>query len=167
VREPVSHIGSLMRQHQRFSEGERKHPRALAYMRRSGHFEFGLDRRPMNLGDAGRVRAVQRAWAAGEEARGWARYWALVHDSLARLLASDPRVRSAALVVRYEDLCDAPAKMLGDVLRHCDLPADDQLVSTFAARVSRPDYYRSPLTAEEVAVIREETVTTARQWGYA
>jgi hypothetical protein len=167
VREPASHVGSLVRQHQRFSEGERKHPRALAYMRRSGHFEFGLDRRPMNLGDAGRVRAVRRAWASGEEARGWARYWALVHDYLARLLASDPRVRSAAMVVRYEELCDSPGKVLGDVFRHCDLTADDHLVRTFVARVSRPDYYKSPLTAEEVAVVREETATTARQWGYA
>jgi hypothetical protein len=46
VREPASHIASLMRQHEWFSRGQRKHPRALALMQWSGHFEFGLDRRP-------------------------------------------------------------------------------------------------------------------------
>ena len=40
VREPVAHIASLFRQHQRFSAGQRSHPRALHYMQRSGHFEF-------------------------------------------------------------------------------------------------------------------------------
>ncbi len=52
VREPLGHIASLIRQHEWFARGQRKHRRALAYMKRSGHFEFGLDRRPMNLGDS-------------------------------------------------------------------------------------------------------------------
>src|SRR3954452_11704409 len=71
VREPVSHITSLMRMQQRFAAGQRGHRGSLAYMQRTGHFEFGLDRRPMNLGDASRVRAIRRAWAGGEEVRGW------------------------------------------------------------------------------------------------
>jgi len=61
VRAPATHIASLMRQHQLFSQGQRKHPRALAYMRRSGHFEFGLDRRPIHLGDGERVRRIREA----------------------------------------------------------------------------------------------------------
>src|SRR5262249_57886780 len=77
VREPVGHIASLVRQHQRFSQAQRQHPRALAQMQRSGHFEFGLGRRPMNPGDTDRVRDIERVWAAGEEVRGWARYWSM------------------------------------------------------------------------------------------
>jgi hypothetical protein len=167
VREPASHIASLMRQQERFSAGERRHRRALAHMRRSGHFEFGLDRRPINLGDGARVREIQRAWAAGAEVRGWALYWAMVHEYLARLLAADARLRSAAVVVRFEALCDAPAEVIGGVLRHCELPGAERLVETFAPRVRCPDYYRHPFTPEQLAVIRAETAGAAGLWGYS
>src|SRR5256885_17146227 len=93
-----------------------------SWMRRSGHFEFGRDRRPMNLGDGERVRAIQRAWAAGEEVRGWAYYWDMVHGHLARLLDADPQVRAATKVVHFEDLCAAPAETIRAVLDHCVLP---------------------------------------------
>src|SRR5438105_15795152 len=49
VRAPAAHIASLLRQHQWFSEGHRQNRKALAVMSWSGHFEFGLDRRPINL----------------------------------------------------------------------------------------------------------------------
>lgn len=167
VREPVGHIVSLMRQHERFSRGQRGQRRSLEYMRRTGHFEFGLDRRPMNPGDSERVRQVERLWAAGEEVRGWSRYWAMVHDHLADLLASDERVRAAAAVVRFEDLCERPAEVLGAALQHCALPEADRLAAEFAPRIGRPDYYRSPLTAEEGAIIREETTAAASRWELA
>jgi hypothetical protein len=167
IREPKGHIASLMRQHERFTAEERKHPRALAYMQRSGHFEFGLDRRPINLGDNERVRSVERAWAEGEEVRGWARYWALVYDYLHALLAADERVRSAALVVRFEDLCNAPAQVLTSVVEHCALSDGEPLIATYAPRISRPDYYRTSFTPKEMAVIEEETAHTAALWGYS
>src|SRR5262249_43194476 len=123
-------------------------------------------RRPINLGDHERVRAVERAWGAGEEVRGWALYWAMVHDYLARLLEADDRVRSAALVVRYEEMCDSPVDTLTSVFRHYELPDAEPLVARFAPGVTRPDYYASPFTAEEVTLIREVTAGAAAQWGY-
>jgi hypothetical protein len=161
VREPVSHIASLVRQHEWFCQGQRKHPRALAWMRRSGHFEFGRDRRPLNLGDDERVRAIQRAWAAGEEVRGWACYWDMVHGHLARLLDADARVRAATKVVRFEDLCAAPAETIRAVLDHCALPGAERVVAQFTPSIRAPDYYPSPLSAAERALIREETASTA------
>ncbi len=167
VRDPVTHIGSLMRQHERFCEGERRHRRALAHMRRLGHFEFGLDRRPIHLGDERQVMAVRRAWARGEEVRGWALYWAMVHDYLARLLDTGARLRAAAHVVRYEDLCAAPAERIAAALRHCGLPEVDRLVAAFAPKVERPDYYKAGLSDADVALIRKETAAAAARWGYA
>src|SRR5262249_47466143 len=128
---------------------------------------FGLDRRPINLGDNERVQKVERAWAEGAEVRGWARYWALVYDYLHALLAADEGVRSAALVVRFEDLCNAPAAVLASVVGHCALPDGEPLIATYAPRISRPDYYRSSFTPEEVAVIEAETARTAALWGYS
>jgi hypothetical protein len=140
VRTPVSHIASLMRQHQWFCQGQRRNPRALAWMRRSGHFEFGRDRRPMNLGDGERVRTIQRAWAAGEEVRGWACYWDMVYGHLARLLDADAQVRAATKVVRFEDLCAAPAQTIRTALDHCLLPDAERVVSPFYPSKRPPRY---------------------------
>jgi hypothetical protein len=161
VREPVGHIASLVRQHRWFSQGQRKHPRALAWMRRLGHFEFGRARRPINLGDGERVRAIQRAWAVGEEVRGWAWYWDMVHGHLARLLDADAQVRAATKVVHFEDLCAAPTETIRAVLDHCALPDAERVVARFAPSIRSPDYYQSPLSTAEVAIIREETASTA------
>src|SRR6516165_5036100 len=161
VREPIGHIASLVRQHRWFCQGQRKHPRSLAWMRRSGHFEFGRDRRPLNLGDGERVRAVRRAWAAGEEVRGWACYWDMGHGHLRSLLDADAQVRAATMVVRFEELCAAPAETIRAVLGHCALPDAERVVARFAPSIRAPDYYQSPLSSEELAQIREETAATA------
>jgi hypothetical protein len=167
VRSPAGHIASLMRQQCWFSEGLRRNPKALRYMQRSGHFEFGGDRRPINLGDRERVRRIQHDWSTGQEVRGWARYWDMIYAYLARLLETDDGVRRATKVVRFEALCDAPADCLRAVLRHCALPDVEPVVARFAPTIRRPDYYDTSFTAAEAAVIREVTAATARWWGYA
>jgi hypothetical protein len=161
VRTPASHVASLVRQHQWFCQGQRKHPRALAWMQRSGHFEFGRDRRPINLGDGERVRAIQRAWAAGEEVRGWACYWDMVYGHLTRLLDTDAQVRAATKVVRFEDLCAAPAETIRAVLDHCALPDGERVVARFTPSIRSPDYYQVSFSSAELALIREETASTA------
>ncbi len=166
VRAPATHVASLLRQHRWFSRGQRKHPRALAYMRRSGHFEFGLDRRPINLGDGARVRRIREAWAAGEEVRGLAMYWDMVHGHLADLLASNPALRQAALVVRFESLCAEPRETLRAVFEHCALPDAGNIIEHHVPRIAAPSYYDSGLSAEDLAIIRAETAATARRWGY-
>jgi hypothetical protein len=166
VRAPAAHIASLMGQHRWFTQGQRQHPRALAYMRRSGHFEFGLDRRPMHLGDGERVRRIVAAWAAGDEVRGLAMHWDMVYGYLARLLASDARVRDAALAVRFEALGAAPAETLRAVLGHCRLPDAERLVERHVPRIRPPTSSASTFSAEDLAVIRAETAGTACLWGY-
>ncbi len=166
VRAPVSHIASLIRQHGWFSQGQRRHPRALTFMQRSGHFEFGRDRRPLNLGDSRRVQAIQRAWAAGEEVCGWACYWDMVYSYLARILAEDAAVRAAAQIVRFEDLCAAPAKTIAAVLRHCALPDVERISALFLPLIRSPDYYTHSFSPAEFDLIHEQTASTASQWGY-
>lgn len=165
VREPVDHIASLARQHEWFSHGQRNCPRALAYMRRSGHFEFGLDRRPMNLGNDQQVRQISDAWKSGAEIRGLAMYWNMVYQYLARLLESDHEVRRAALVVRFEDICDAPAETFDHVFDHCRLENTAELCHRRAADVRKPTH-QNRLSIDELSVIRRETAATASQWGY-
>jgi hypothetical protein len=166
VRAPAGHVASLLRQHRWHSEGQRKHRRALAYMRRAGHFEFGLDRRPMHLGDDEWVRRVVRAWAAGDEVRGLALYWDMVYGFLARQLATDARVRDAALVVRFEALRAAPAETMRAVLRHCALPDAEGVAAWHAPAIRAPTSSESCFSPADLAVIRQETAGTAGLWGY-
>jgi hypothetical protein len=166
VRAPATHVESLLRQHDWFSRGQRQYPRALAFMRRSGHFEFGLDRRPMNLGDGERVRRILQAWADGEEVRGLAMYWRMVYEYLADLLDSNAAVRDATLVVRFEELCASPAETLRAVFRHCALPDAEHIVERHAPGIHAPTYYQSRLPPDDLAVIRSETCGTAGRWGF-
>jgi hypothetical protein len=166
VRAPAAHVESLLRQHRWFSQGQRKHPRALAYMRRSGHFEFGLDRRPIHLGDNERARKVTEAWAVGAEVRGLALYWDMVYRYLARLLTAHSWLRDATLVVRFEALCAAPAETIRSVCRHCALPDAESIVARHAPGVRSPTSSGSCLSTEDLAIIRKETADTATFWGY-
>jgi hypothetical protein len=166
VRAPASHLASLLRQQRWFAQGQRKHPRALSYMQWSGHFEFGLDRRPMHLGEEEKVRRILAAWKAGEEVRGLAMYWDMVYGYLARLLEADILVRNATLVVRFEALRAAPRETLRAVFAHCALPEAEGLVEQYASAIRSPTSDASIFSAEELAIIRAETADTARLWGY-
>src|SRR5262249_4824379 len=130
-------------------------------MQRLGHFEFGRDRRPINLGDCERVRTIRRTWAAGEEVRGWAHYWDMVYGHLARLVDTDVQVRAATKVVRYEDMCAAPAETIRAVVNHCALPGRERIVAQFTPLIRSPDYYESPLSPAEQALIQEVSAFTA------
>jgi hypothetical protein len=166
VRDPVTHIASLMRQHELFAAAEARYPAALRYMQRVGHFEFGLDRRPLNLGDNGATTEIQRLWRDGRDIEGWSRYWASVHDFVADLSDNDPVLREAMLVVRFEDLCADPVAMLERIFAHVRLDASAPLMATLAARIRAPSYYALPFTDDEQAAIRRLTGGAARRFGY-
>jgi hypothetical protein len=165
VRAPAGHIASLIRQHRWFSSGHGQSPQSLAVMQRSGHFEFGLDRRPINLGDSERVKRIRDAWSGGNEILGWARYWDMIYRYLAELLESHREIRKAAIVVRFEELCRAPAEIVQRVLEHCNLPDAKPVIETFARIIRPPDYYKISFTSEELGIISAETAGTAQRWG--
>ncbi len=165
IRSPVSHIASLVRQHKWFSEGHRQSPESLSVMRQSGHFEFGLDRRPINLGNRERIDQIQQAWACGNEVLGWSYYWDMVYRHLADLFEIRPEIRNASIVVRFEDLCEAPAKVLDRVLDHCELPDKSAIIDKFAPTIRPPSYYKVSFSSEEIAIIQSETTETTHRWG--
>lgn len=160
IRDPVTHVASLMRQHSLFSQAESRHPAALRYMQRVGHYEFGLDRRPLNLGDGRGVAEVQSLWQQGREVEGWALYWAQVHGALIARLSIDPALREATLLVSYEALCGEPAAMLRRIHAQARLPVADAEIDRLAARIRAPAYYRLPFDAEEQKTIRRLTGET-------
>jgi hypothetical protein len=166
VRDPRWHIASLMKQHRLFAEEERRDTRILKHMRRAGHFEFGLDRRVINVGDARLAQSIADLWRDGQEVRGWARYWAMLYGFLVTQREHDPSVRRASLVVRYEDLCDRPEATLDATFAHAGLELGAAERAAMAARLSQPSYYQLGFTPEEEKVIAEETATVGAVLGY-
>ncbi|WGF87430.1 sulfotransferase [Marinivivus vitaminiproducens] len=165
VRRPEWHIASLMKQHRLFNEGVGRHPKAAAHLRRVGHFEFGPDRRAVNV-DPRVNETVRRAWAEGREVEGWARYWASLYGDLADRLETDAGLREATLVVRYEDLCDSAAETLSRVFAHCGLADEAGLIAAQAKQMRAPTYYRPDFTAEERRLIADLTAPVVARFGY-
>lgn len=166
IRDPRWHIASLMKQQKLFVRGETAYPRALEHMRRVGHFEFGLDRRAVHVGDEELAARIDSLWRAGEEVAGWAHYWAGLYRHLADTLAADAALREACLIVRYEALCERPAETLTSVYAHCQLEVDAQMLAQGAAQLHFPGYYRPAFSGRERALIEEVTGPVAALFDY-
>jgi hypothetical protein len=134
-------------------------------MRRIGHFEFGLDRRPINVGD-GAMSGILQAFHDGDEVRGQALYWASLHNYLADRLEANAALRAAVQVVRFEDLCRTPRETLAALFAHCALPDSGVLVAEAAGRMRMPTYYRPDFSDHELATIAALTAPAARRFGY-
>jgi hypothetical protein len=141
-------------------------PRALRYMQRVGHFEFGLDRRAIHTGNSSEAAAIMAAWQQGREAEGLARLWRNVHTHVLDRLEASPALRDATLIVRFEDLCDTPEATLRAVFAHCHLTVGDDFVAHAAARLRRPSYYEVAFDAAALETIATLTSSVAARFGY-
>lgn len=164
VRDPVSHIASLVKQHRLFVREESRDPRILEHMKRMGHFEFGLNRQPINVDD-GQASEIEALWKAGDEISGWARYWSSLHAHLLKTVGDDS-LQQSSLIVRFEDLCREPRREIERVFEHAGLDVSEELMSRLSARPRLPDYYQSGFGDDEIARIREMTGDVAARFGY-
>lgn len=165
IRAPVSHVASLMKQHELFCQVQHENEATRQHLHLTGHFEFGLDRRPINSGDHDAIEAIEACWKRREEVRGWARYWALLYRHVDERLEADAELARRCLLVRYEDLCDRAPETMAAVCEHIGLPAEH--AERLAAGLHQPDYYTVQLTDGERAAIAEETAAVARRFGYS
>src|SRR3546814_19814992 len=94
---------------------------------------------------------ILQAFHDGEEVRGWALYWASLHNHLADRLAADAALRAAVKTVRFEDLCRRPRETLAQLFAHCDLPDSDVLVAHPAGPPPMPSSYRPDFHAPHLA----------------
>jgi hypothetical protein len=137
VREPVSQIASLINQHTRFCREHARDARLQRHMSRCGHFEFGLDRSPINCGNMQLIREIRQLWSEGYELEGWALYWRQLYGYVADLLEEDAAIRNATLLVDYEVLCNKPEQVMNALVSHCKLPSDQFDLAQEAAATIR------------------------------
>jgi hypothetical protein len=157
VRHPFSHVRSLVEQHALFSRYGAEDARVPGYLAAAGHYEFGPQRRPLNL-DAARIGEIEAAWREGDEYRGYARQWAQVYGYVHRLRASH-----RILVVRYEDACAAPQQVRKQLLDFCGLEDPAGRVAAAAATLCAAERAK----AVEESVVWSEAGAVAGIYGYA
>jgi hypothetical protein len=166
IRNPLWYIASLMKQHRLFCEAERLYPSARRHLARVGHFEFGLDRRPIHCGNQAAIDDILALWAAGQEAEGWAVQWTEIYGFLTRQLETDSALRRATLVVRYEDITREPRRMLMRILRHCRLDPSPDLLHQAENRLHFPRYYHPDFRKSELDAIRMRAAAVSARFGY-
>jgi len=164
IRDPVWHIASLVKQHRLFLTAAAEDERVRRHMRRSGHFEFGPDRRAINTGADGAPARAALHWRNGEEIAGWAAQWADVYGHVADLMR-DSETAQAIRIVCYEDFCADPGPVFAEVLAHCGLERAG-LVEIAHTTISPPTYYEPSFTTAERDTIWRITADVAGRFGY-
>jgi hypothetical protein len=160
VRDPAAHIASLMKQHNLFTRGQTANPRARDHLRRVGHFEFGIDRVPINTGDNTATQEISEFWDTGAELEGWMRYWNQIYGYLAERVEANPALAKASKFVEFEQLCARPVEVLSDLFAHCELDVSKQFIDKAASRIEKPTYYKSGFSDMELVRIAQRTGAT-------
>jgi hypothetical protein len=164
VRDPKTHIASLMKLDRMFS---RATEREVRLMHALGHYEFGPGKRFVNVGDDAVIREIRRLWAARREVAAWAVYWNSVYAHVGSELRK-PGIAAAATVIRFEDLCERPGETIDRVIAHAELDrvgfAERRV--HYLATLRAPTYYRPDFTVDEAADIAAITRPSRERFGY-
>ncbi len=168
VREPVAHVASLIKQHRLFCELSQASSSVAAHLARTGHFEFGPQRRVECLGDLAEAAATAADFSGGDDVSGYARQWSSSYGSLLEQLHGSPPLASATLLLRYEQLCAEPQASLQQIAEHCllDDQAAQSLISDWAGQLATPTYYQAAFDAPQRQRIMAICGPTARDLGY-
>jgi hypothetical protein len=149
-RAPLAHAASLLRMHRHFSALQQRDPAARRGMADLGHFEFGLDLRPIDF--AGWLGGRSRTQA--HELEFWLEYWCAAHRHVLAL-TDDPRL----VLVDFDALAaQRDMTRLAQRLGITDVPA---LQRAAVALQPPPDHAES--AAEVPAALREPAAALHRE----
>ncbi|MEN8722671.1 MAG: sulfotransferase [Alphaproteobacteria bacterium] len=125
-RDPMAHLGSLMRQHSRFLEEHETNKFGLRYMETIGHLEFGKALRPIDFN--GWIDSADKLDRIAPDF--WATYWLAAFEDI--LKQAGPQVS----LFSYDALCAAPADNLPKIAEAIGEPA--------ARLLEAKDRFRAP-----------------------
>lgn len=163
IRHPLTHVASLVRQHELFCEYAQQDPRVPHYLTAAGHFEFGPQRVPISV--RGSAEQTLAAWEAGNEHLGYAIQWAAVYEYVLEAVKRSPQLAERVLFVRYEDICDNPWRELKKVLRHVSLEEEGAALRDHCGHIKSASRPRTDLD-ETFAAVWAKTEEVAVAFGY-
>lgn len=126
IRDPVQQALSLLRQHRNFEKIHREDRFAARYMEAIGHYDFGVNLRPVDFGgwfssDAYDPRTLEF----------WLAYWVAAYSSLSE------HAGDAFRLISYGRLCRDPEATLRGLARTLELPSPARLLG-LSGRIREP-----------------------------
>ena len=164
IREPFTHVHSLVRQHALFCGYDQNDHRIHRYLAMAGHYEFGPQRCPIRL-DAASGDRILSAWSQNRDYEGYAIQWNAIYRQIHELRSRGDELSRRILVVRYEDFCAAPLEVMRRILSHVEL-SDSDLSEADYAHISPPREGNSRPDGEPREEVARETQETAASYGY-
>jgi len=169
IRDPVSHIASLIKQTKLFMEIERKKRFLKKWLRIIGHYEFGHNQVCINVGNTELIHRIRKLWENKKTyVKGWAHYWTSIYDFIAKCIDNNKSLKNATLIIKYGDLCENPANVIDQILDHAELPSAkfEKVKKYYVRHLHKPSYYSPNFTKQNIAEIREITKNTAAKFGF-
>jgi hypothetical protein len=163
VRSPITQVSSLVRQHALFCRYAAEDRRVGRYLASAGHYEFGPQRRPINL-DPERIGNIEAAWRDGDEWLGYARQWAAVYAHVETVRRENPELERRILILRYEELCARPDYEVQRLLDFCGLADGQGRVAAAAGEVAAPE--ESEPEKGGAKRVWQEVGPVAKRFGY-
>ena len=121
-RNPVDHVGSMLRQHLGFLEIHANDEFARRYMEYTGHFDFGANFKPIDFG----------SWldrhnpGPPDSADFWLRYWCAAFEHILSSSSED------VVLLSYDDCCTNPDAVLRELAGTIGLDSPEALVENAA-----------------------------------
>lgn len=130
VRDPVTHISSLMKLDKRFAKTHQENPSSLKQMNLSGHFEFGLDRK-LICTDIEKDQMIKTLFQKNKEIEAWAHYWNEIYSYILKL-AQDKNIKNNIKIIIYEDFCQNSEQTLTSLFNFCQLSPNPELIAKYS-----------------------------------
>ena len=165
IRNPIEHISSLIKQTALFVRMEQEAPLLIDWLRIVGHYEFGSQQVCINSGNTDIIHKIRKLWARKETyVKGWAYYWNSIYDYISKCIESNSNLKKATYIVRYDDLCEFPTRVIDEILKHTELSDSKfkKVKSHYIKNLHKPTYYTSKFTEQELDQILEVTIATAK-----
>ena len=169
IRNPINQVASLIKQTKLFMKIEHKKPILHEWLSMLGHHEFGNWQTCINVGKIEIIQDIRKLW--GKKAtfvKGWAYYWNSLYNYIADNLDRNKKLKKATLIVRFDELCETPAKIIDDILDHTELPIRQfgKIKKYYIKHLHQPSYYTPSFSDQERVDINEVTKLTANRFGF-
>ncbi|RVU34033.1 sulfotransferase family protein [Hwanghaeella grinnelliae] len=151
-RDPITHAGSLMRQHANFLKQQKEDPFVQSYMTWLGHHEFGHDHRHFQFDREGQKRLSDLAPDGIEY---WLEIWRQTYSWLLEHASDED------YFVCYEDLCSDP-ETWNRLAVICEIEDTDSSAESFVISNAKDDASADPSLLEEVSALYDRLVEASR-----
>ena len=91
-----------------------------------------------------------------------------IYDFIANHLDVNKKLKMATLIIKFDHLCENPAKLVDKILEHTELPAKkfEEIIKYYVKYLHKPTYYTLDFSNQDLAYISEVTKNSASRFGY-